>query len=104
VIILCEPQVKPTLETQAIARAHRMGQIRRVQVHRLLTTDSVDQRMLEILETKKELFDAYARRSDTAETMPEALGNAAPTDAAPEGPALARQVIAAERERLGLGS
>jgi len=98
VVILCEPQVKPTLETQAIARAHRMGQIRRVQVHRLLATDSVDQRMLEILETKKELFDAYARRSDTAETMPEALDVA--DDVA--GPALARKVIAAERERLGL--
>ncbi|HTJ67603.1 MAG TPA: SNF2-related protein [Actinospica sp.] len=93
VIILCEPQVKPTLETQAIARAHRMGQIRRVQVHRLLAADSVDQRMLEILETKKELFDAFARRSDTAETMPEAVEL---------GPSLARQVIAAERERLGL--
>jgi hypothetical protein len=73
-------------------------------VHRLLTTDSVDQRMLEILETKKELFDAYARRSDTAETMPEALGDAAPSDVPADAPALARQVIAAERERLGLGS
>jgi superfamily II DNA or RNA helicase len=92
VVILCEPQVKPTLETQAVARAHRMGQIRRVQVHRLLATDSVDQRMLEILEQKQELFDAFARRSDTAESMPEAVG----------GQALARKVIAAERERLGL--
>jgi superfamily II DNA or RNA helicase len=96
VVILCEPQVKPTLETQAIARAHRMGQIRRVQVHRLLAADSVDQRMLEILETKKELFDAFARRSDTAETLPEAVDLS--------GPALARKVIAVERERLGLGS
>lgn len=94
VVILCEPQVKPTLETQAIARAHRMGQIRRVQVHRLLAADSVDQRMLELLETKQELFDAFARRSDTKETMPEAVDLA--------GPALARKVIAVERERLGL--
>jgi SNF2 family DNA or RNA helicase len=97
VVILCEPQVKPTLETQAIARAHRMGQIRRVQVHRLLATDSVDQRMLEILDAKKGLFDAYARRSDTAETMPEAL------ELEVAAPAMARQVIDAERERLGLG-
>jgi hypothetical protein len=96
VVILCEPQVKPTLETQAIARAHRMGQIRRVQVHRLLATDSVDQRMLEILEAKKELFDAFARRSDTADSMPEAVGLNPQT--------MARQVIAAERERLGLKS
>ncbi len=36
VVILCEPQVKPTMEEQAIARAHRMGQLRSVQVHRLV--------------------------------------------------------------------
>ena len=45
VVILCEPQVKPSTESQAVARAHRMGQVRNVQVHRLLTRDSVDQRM-----------------------------------------------------------
>jgi SNF2 family DNA or RNA helicase len=97
VVILCEPQVKPTLETQAIARAHRLGQVHKVQVHRLLVADSVDQRMLELLEAKTELFDAYARRSDTADATPLAkdanLGEAA----------LARRVVDAERERLGLG-
>jgi len=50
VVMLCEPQVKPTMEAQAIARAHRMGQVRTVQVHSLLINDSVDQRMLEILD------------------------------------------------------
>ncbi|WP_232303576.1 DEAD/DEAH box helicase [Pseudofrankia sp. DC12] len=73
VVILCEPQVKPTLEEQAIARLHRMGQIRTVQVHRLLTTDSVDQRLVEILAAKRVEFDAYARRSDLADAGPEAL-------------------------------
>ena len=94
VVILCEPQVKPTLETQAIARAHRMGQIRRVQVHRLLVADSVDQRMLELLEAKTDLFDAYARRSETAESMPEAKDVSEAT--------LRRQLMEAERRRLGL--
>src|SRR5690606_7218624 len=64
VVVLGEPQVKPTLEHQAVARAHRMGQTRPVQVHRLLATDSVDERLLQILENKSRLFDAYARRSD----------------------------------------
>jgi superfamily II DNA or RNA helicase len=96
VVILCEPQVKPTLETQAIARAHRMGQINKVQVHRLLVADSVDQRMLELLDSKTTLFDAYARRSELAETTPQALDL---TDAA-----LARKVVDAERARLGIDS
>jgi len=98
VVILCEPQVKPTLETQAIARAHRLGQVRKVQVHRLLVADSVDERMLELLEAKAELFDAYARRSDTAEFSPQAR------DRELNEATLARRVVDAERERLGVGT
>jgi superfamily II DNA or RNA helicase len=94
VVILCEPQVKPTLETQAIARAHRLGQVRKVQVHRLLVADSVDERMLELLEAKTELFDAYARRSETADMSPQARDISES--------ALARRVVDAERARLGV--
>ncbi|MEV8333595.1 DEAD/DEAH box helicase [Streptomyces niveus] len=94
VVILCEPQVKPTLETQAIARAHRMGQIRHVQVHRLLTADSVDQRMLRLLGTKQRLFDAYARHSEVARSTPDAV------DISEQS--LARQIVAEEQERMAL--
>jgi superfamily II DNA or RNA helicase len=92
VVVLCEPQVKPSTETQAIARAHRMGQVNRVHVHRLLVADSVDQRMLEILDAKTRLFDAYARRSETAQANPEAFDISEA--------ALAKQIIDAERARL----
>ncbi|MFC5826404.1 DEAD/DEAH box helicase [Nonomuraea insulae] len=92
VVILCEPQVKPSMETQAVGRAHRMGQVRRVQVHRMLTVDSVDQRMLDILRRKSKLFDAYARRSDLAESTGDAV------DVSEQS--LARQVIEEEQRRL----
>lgn len=92
VVVLCEPQVKPTLEHQAVARAHRMGQVRPVQVHRLLATDSVDDRLLRILENKNRLFDAYARRSDTAEATPDAI------DVSDTG--LARRIVEEEQHRL----
>jgi superfamily II DNA or RNA helicase len=94
VVILCEPQVKPTMESQAVARAHRMGQARKVQVHRLLAADSVDQRMLEILHKKIRLFDSYARRSDVAESTPDAI------DISEQE--LARQIVEAEQQRLSL--
>lgn len=68
VVILCEPQIKPALETQAISRAYRMGQINTVVVHRLLTEDSIDERMMEILDNKQQLFDSYARDSVVAES------------------------------------
>ena len=62
VVILTEPQWKPSTESQAIARCHRMGQARTVHVHRLLAENSVDERMLEILRGKAALFDEYVRR------------------------------------------
>ncbi len=92
VVILCEPQVKPTLEHQAVARAHRMGQVRTVQVHRLLAEDSVDQRLVELLARKNRLFDAYARRSDLAETTPDAVDV---SDAE-----LARRIVEEEQQRM----
>ncbi|MGC4154392.1 MAG: DEAD/DEAH box helicase, partial [Propionicimonas sp.] len=67
VVVLCEPQLTPTSEEQAIARAHRMGQVRPVQVHRLLAVGTVDERITELLSAKRADFDAYARRSELAE-------------------------------------
>lgn len=49
VVVICEPQLKPITESQAIARAHRMGQVHTVQVHRLLSEGAVDERVGEIL-------------------------------------------------------
>lgn len=92
VVVICEPQLKPTMEAQAIARAHRMGQTNTVQVHRLLSENSVDERIREILADKQQLFDEFARDSVIAKQAPDAVDV---TDAE-----LARIVIAAERERL----
>ncbi len=68
VVILTEQQWKPNTEVQAIARAHRMGQVRTVQVHRLLAKDTVDEHMRRVLERKSELFDEYARKSQAKDT------------------------------------
>ncbi|MFL6052412.1 MAG: DEAD/DEAH box helicase, partial [Actinoallomurus sp.] len=92
VVVICEPQLKPTTEAQAIARAHRMGQVQSVQVHRLLSEDSVDQRIVELLAGKKRLFDDFARVSDMADSTPEAVDLSEAE--------LVRQVVAAERQRL----
>jgi len=92
VVILCEPQVKPSIEAQAVARAHRMGQVRTVQVHRLLIADSVDQRMLELLGSKAQLFDAYVRHSAIAQASPGAVDISEVQ--------LARTIVAQEQHRL----
>ena len=93
VIIIAEPQLTPSSEEQAIARAHRMGQVRPVDVHRLLCEDSVDQRILELLADKREAFDEYARRSDMANATPDAVETSAETE-------LRRRIVAAEQKRF----
>jgi len=93
VVIIAEPQLTPSIEEQAIARAHRMGQVRPVDVHRLLCEDSVDQRVLELLAGKREAFDEYARRSDMANATPDAVDTGSETE-------LRHAIVAAERTRL----
>ncbi|PYG01623.1 Helicase conserved C-terminal domain-containing protein [Georgenia satyanarayanai] len=95
VVVICEPQLVPAVEDQAIGRVHRMGQQRPVQVHRLLTEDSVDERIEELLAGKRQVFDAYAGESSLAQ---EALGAVDVTEAE-----LATRVVAAEQARLGYG-
>ena len=94
VVILCEPQIKPSLEVQAIARAHRMGQVRKVQVHRLILPESVDEQMLAMLARKQSEFDDYARDSDLAN---EATGA---KDSSEES--IAKVIVMDERKRLGI--
>ena len=96
IVIICEPQIKPSLEVQAIARAHRMGQVRKVQVHRLILPESVDEHMLEILARKQKEFNQYARPSDLADSVSDAKG-------VPEE-SIAKTIVKEERERLGLSA
>jgi SNF2 family DNA or RNA helicase len=96
VVVICEPQLKPTTEWQAIARARRMGQLQSVQVHRLLSEEGVDVRIMQILAKKRELFADFAAISDTAEAAPEAFDVSEAE--------LVREVIASERQRLFSGA
>ncbi|WP_295035033.1 DEAD/DEAH box helicase [uncultured Microbacterium sp.] len=92
VVVICEPQLKPTTEWQAIARARRMGQLQSVQVHRLLSEEGVDVRIMQILARKRELFADFAAISETAEAAPEAFDVSEAE--------LVREVIESERQRL----
>jgi SNF2 family DNA or RNA helicase len=63
VVVLMEPQMKPSTEWQAIARVHRMGQSKTVLVHRLIARDTIDERMVELVEQKTQVFMDYANDS-----------------------------------------
>lgn len=66
VVIICEPQLKPSIENQAISRAYRMGQTRNVLVYRLLCENTIDEKITATLESKQAIFDAFADKSDAA--------------------------------------
>ncbi|MCK1976978.1 DEAD/DEAH box helicase [Jeotgalicoccus huakuii] len=101
IIVLCEPQWKPSTEEQAIGRAYRMGQTRNVVVYRLLTEDSIDVSMLELLGEKSKLFDMYARDSEVADIAQRQMDAEALLKAEEESEAsMTKQVMEMEKKRL----
>ncbi|KAF1813903.1 hypothetical protein P152DRAFT_414381 [Eremomyces bilateralis CBS 781.70] len=57
-VIILDPFWNPFIEEQAIDRAHRIGQRRVVHVHRLLVQESVEDRIIEVQEQKREQINA----------------------------------------------
>lgn len=105
-VILTEPQWKPTIEDQAVARCHRMGQVRSVDVHRLLADDTVDERMLDILTAKTVLFGEYFRRSELKGHSPDTvdISDLKATGEVGGQVEAERRIIEMERKRLRLES
>ncbi|WP_249423862.1 DEAD/DEAH box helicase [Nocardioides coralli] len=58
----------PAVEDQASDRAHRIGQTRPVQVHRMVTTGTVEQRIAELLQRKRSVADAVLASGESALT------------------------------------
>ena len=104
VVILTEPQWKPSTEVQAIARCYRMGQVRPVEVHRLLTENSVDEHMRNILSRKSALFAEYVQKSAIKDAAPEAIDTTEDdnTGRVASQAEHERRIIEIERRRLGL--
>jgi SNF2 family DNA or RNA helicase len=56
-VIILDPFWNPYVEEQAIDRAHRMPQQREVTVHRVLVPDTVEDRICQIQDKKREMID-----------------------------------------------
>jgi superfamily II DNA or RNA helicase len=57
-VFLLDPWWNPAVEAQAIDRAHRIGQTQRVFAYRLVARDTVEEKVLELQNTKRDLADA----------------------------------------------
>jgi len=60
-IFLLDPWWNPAVERQAIDRAHRIGQTRKVLAYRLICRDTVEEKVVELQERKRDLADAIIR-------------------------------------------
>ncbi len=57
-VIHMDPWWNPAVEQQATDRAHRIGQLKPVFVYRLVAENTVEEKVVELQEKKKELFDS----------------------------------------------
>ncbi len=57
-VFLLDPWWNPAVEAQAIDRTHRIGQTRQVFAYRLIARDTVEEKVLELQKTKRDLADA----------------------------------------------
>jgi superfamily II DNA or RNA helicase len=57
-VFLLDPWWNPAVEAQAIDRAHRIGQERPVFAYRLIAKDTVEEKILELQRSKRDLADA----------------------------------------------
>jgi SNF2 family DNA or RNA helicase len=57
-VIHVDPWWNPAVEAQAIDRAHRIGQTRQVFAYRIIARDTVEEKVIELQQSKRDLADA----------------------------------------------
>ena len=55
--IILDPWWNPAVENQAVARSHRIGQIKPVMVYKYIIKDSIEEKVVALQEKKKRLFE-----------------------------------------------
>lgn len=68
-VIHLDPWWNPAVEDQASDRAHRMGQQRPVTIYRLVTQDTIEERILALHAEKRDLADSLLDGGDAAGRM-----------------------------------
>jgi SNF2 family DNA or RNA helicase len=63
-VFILDPWWNPAVEAQAVDRAHRIGQRRSVTAYRLIARDTVEEKILELQASKRELADAIVRADE----------------------------------------
>lgn len=65
-VYLLDPWWNPAVETQAIDRTHRIGQTRKVFAYRIISKDTVEEKVLELQQTKRDLADSIINANNSS--------------------------------------
>lgn len=68
-VVLFDRWWNPAVEEQAIHRAHRFGRDQRLHVYRFLVADSIEERIANVLEEKRIIFEQYVESAESAPTL-----------------------------------
>ena len=68
-VIHMDPWWNPAVEDQASDRAHRLGQKRPVTVYRLITENTIEEKIIKLHEDKRDLADSLLEGTDASSKM-----------------------------------
>jgi superfamily II DNA or RNA helicase len=64
-VFLLDPWWNPAVEAQAVDRAHRIGQVQQVFAYRLIAKDTVEEKVLELQKSKRDLASAIISQDNS---------------------------------------
>jgi SNF2 family DNA or RNA helicase len=74
-VFLLDPWWNPAVENQAVDRVHRIGQDRRVFVFRMITQGTIEARIQQLKQEKRELFEGMLGHLGSAKDFAEHFGD-----------------------------
>ncbi|MBS5963568.1 C-terminal helicase domain-containing protein, partial [Varibaculum cambriense] len=72
-VFVMDPWWNPAVEEQAIDRAHRIGQERPVNVYRLVATGTIEEKVSQLQQCKRDLFSSVVPASSSITDLANAL-------------------------------
>jgi SNF2 family DNA or RNA helicase len=64
-VIIVDPWWNPMGENQAIDRAHRIGQTKKVMVYKTITKDTIEEKIIALQQNKQEMFDSLIEKGQS---------------------------------------
>jgi SNF2 family DNA or RNA helicase len=66
-VFILDPWWNPAAEMQALSRAHRIGQDKTVMAFRFISTDTIEEKIMELQRSKSALFDTFINANNPLE-------------------------------------